>query len=648
MTGASGAAGTTQRLEQIKRLLYALILGLVAFDLLLAHTLSADPQLTVWRYGLAAAALFAATALVLVPRLIRLLEVGVLLIGAVLLVGFLVFAISKPVAEHVDAVRTFSVWAPLLVVWAFLAFNSRLALAISAAFLLSGAAPVLIHLASVGEPVYGRAEYAALAELMLVGAAYLALLFALTHSVERRSALLAAQETVERMLAIDALTGLANRDAFQRYHQELARRGVSEPFNLLIVDIDDFRSINERYSTEVGDNVLREAALRLIRGPGRDAEMVARIGADEFGILLKGALDDKSSARLAAAAGRVFHAPFRAGGGAIQVTATMGMSRFPYNARTQADQVSQAEAAVVSAKRAGATFHLASENTLETERLALARDLKEALGRSELELYFQPIAMVTPAHSSGGAVELTVTAFETLLRWNHPIRGRLAPEEFIPLAETMGLIGTFGSWVLNEACEQAMAWQREGLGSLTVTVNISLHQLLQGGLAERIKNSLAASGLAPERLILELTETSADQSDIAELIAEIRRTGVRVALDDFGSGYSSLGRLNAVPVDLVKLDRSWMETGDGRNRLIIRGAVVLAHDLGAKVVAEGIERPEQAEAALNAGCDYLQGYLIDPPLDKEEFARSWKAGKVVAWHGPNLAPAQSDGQGEWS
>lgn len=624
-----------ERLTHSKRLRYALILCFIAVDLLLAHAFLNEPHLLWWRYSLAAFALVCAAVLVLLPRLTRLVEVSVLITGGVLLVGHLVSTISGPVEVHVNAVRSFTIWSALFIVWAFLAFNSRLALATSIALLIAGIAPILVHLSTAGDAGNSRVEYAALADLMLLGAAYLGLLFTLTRSVEERSALLAAQETIERVSALDALTGIANRDAFQRYHQILARDGVTNPFILLIVNIDDFRSINERFGAEVGDNVLREVALRLVRGPGRDAKMVARLGADEFGLLYGGALDEHDATELAARVGRVFQAPFKAGGGALHVTATMGMSRFPTSAHTQADQVTQAEAAVISAKRANVSFHLALTDTLESERLALARDLKEALGRGELELYFQPIASVTPSSTAAGQVSLNVTAFETLMRWKHPIRGYLAPEEFIPLAEQVGLIGSFGTWALNEACRQAVAWEHNGRGSFTVTVNISLQQFMLGGLAEQVRHSLAISGLPAQRLVLEITETSADQSEIAELISEIRGTGVRIALDDFGSGYSSLGRLQTLPVDLVKLDRSWMGTSshDTRNRLVIRGAVVLAHELGAKVVAEGIENVEQAHVALEAGCDYLQGFLLDPPLPEGQFAHSWWAGKPVSWSG---------------
>ena len=628
-----------QRLRRFKRPLYAAILCLVAIQSLVADRIVGSQFEAYARYAIAALSFLASVLILAVPRLFRSLEIGVLIVGGATSIGFLWLALDSGFLTYAAAIRTFTIWLVLIIVWAFMAFRSKLALGVSALLLAIGVLRVASHLWLENPLPGGDRELGALADLALVGTSYLLLLFGLTNAVERRSAALAAEETAARILSIDSLTGVTNRAAFHGLHQRLTRGRADRQVTLMLVDVDDFRSINERFGTSAGDDILRETALRLANTVGQEARVLARLGGDVFGLLFEGPLDDEAAAALAGRATSAFQAPFNAGGGPLQVTVTIGISRYPHDAGTQTDHISSAETAVAYAKERGDSFRLASESAHEQERSALARDLREALGKGELELYFQPIGtVIAGANAEMDGTKVTVRTVETLLRWNHSERGLVHPQEFIPLAERVGLIVSIGNWVLAAACRQAVQWEQNGHGAFNISVNVSPHQFTEPGLIDAIKRALSASGLTPDRLLVEVTETSAVQPVVERSLSEIRRLGVRVAIDEFGSGYSSLGRLRNMPIDFVKLDRSFVRGLDGddvRGRLIVRAAVVLAHGLGAKVVAEGIESRSQAVAAVRVGCDYLQGFLLDEPAPAGPFSAAWSSGDEVDWLGAN-------------
>ncbi len=633
------ALGAIQKqLTRHKRLVYGIILMLIAADNMAEVWFMSDAANPRVRLTVAAVSLAGALLIWFVPLLARFVELAGFALGSLTTFAVLWITLRGGVEFHAEAIRTYGSWLTLFFVWAFLALGSRLALATSAILLVAGTSLAIWHVFTV-TPLAGRGvEAEATLDLVLVGVGYLLLLYLLTYSLERRSAALAAEETATKILALDPLTGVANRAAFHHRHQTYVRGAVVQPFALFLIDIDDFKSVNERFGTSVGDDVLRETALRLTNSLGREARIVARLGADEFGIIIEGQLDEVQAAATATLIERVFRPPFTAGGGALQVTCTIGISRYPTDAATLADQITQAEAAVVSAKRTGETHRLAVADTREAERLALARDLREAIGRGELELHYQPLGKVrdltSEERAQGYVAGVDVVSAEALVRWRHPRFGMLAPLEFIPLAERTGLIVPLGEWVLNEACRQGRAWENEGVGPLAVSVNVSPHQFSHPGLVRIIERALETTGLDPHRLVIEITETSADQPVVAERMERIGRLGVRVALDDFGAGYSSLGRLVQLPIDFVKLDRSFVGDiglGDKRSAMVVTAAVQLAHGLGARVVAEGIEHAEQAAAAAQAGCDFLQGFLLSQPLPAAEVAKLWRSGVTHLW-----------------
>ncbi len=634
--GGSTAHEIEQGLRRYKRPLYAAILFLVAVQALMAGRIVGTDLENYSRYAVSGMALIAAVLTLTTPRLFRVIEVGVFLVGSFVCVAYLSLALQEDFITNTAAVRVFTIWLALLIVWAFLAFRSGVALIVSALLLFVGVAMVALNLLMANPLPVADREIGAVADLLLVGVAYLLLLFGLTNSIERRTAALASEETATRMLSLDPLTGVTNRAAFHRLHQDMTRGRGAKPFSLVLVDLDDFRSINERFGTATGDDVLREAALRLASTLGQQSRVLARLGGDVFGLLFTGALQEEEAAELVAHVSSAFQAPFTAGGGPLQVTATVGISRYPLDAATQTEQVTQAEMAVARAKQKGAAFELASQSAYEHGRTALARDLREALGKGELQLYFQPIGTVESASGDEPGAQVAVRTVETLLRWNHPERGIIPPQEFIPLAERAGLIVAIGSWVLSAACQQVRQWEDAGHGQFYVSVNVSPHQFTEPGLVESIQRALRAARLDPRRLVVEVTETSADLPAVERRLTEIRNLGVRVAIDDFGAGYSSLGRLRNLSIDFVKLDRSFVRGLDGadvRARLIVRAAVVLAHGLGAKVVAEGIETESQAAVAVSIGCDYLQGFLLSPPAPATTIAGTWTSGDIVSWNG---------------
>lgn len=633
-SGGSTTSVIEHGLRRHKRPLYAVILFLISVQALMAGRLLGTDLEDYVRYGVSGMALASAVLILFVPRLFRFIEIGVFLVGSFVCVAFLSVALDGSSMTSTAAVRVFTIWLAVLIVWAFLAFRSGLALTVSALLLLFGVGQVGLHLLVANPLPLADRQISALADLLLVGLAYLLLLFGLTNSIERRTAALASEETAARILSLDPLTGITNRAAFHRLHQDMTRGRGAKPFSLVLIDLDDFRSINERFGTATGDDVLRAAALRLANTVGPDAHVLARLGGDVFGLIVNGALQDDAAAELVAQVSAAFQAPFTAGGGPLQVTATVGISRYPADAATQTEQVTQAEMAVARAKQKGEAYELASHSAFEHGRTALARDLREALGKGELQLYFQPIGTVLKADDEQGAT-VAVNTVETLLRWNHPDRGVLPPHEFVPLAERAGLIVSIGNWVLSAACQQVRQWEDAGHGAFHVSVNVSPHQFTEPGLVESIQRALRSAALDPHRLVIEVTETSADLPTVERRLAEIRRLGVRVAIDDFGAGYSSLGRLRNLPIDFVKLDRSFVRGLDGtdvRARLVVRAAVVLAHGLGARVVAEGIESDSQAVAAVSIGCDYLQGFLLAPPTPPATFTSVWSSGDVVSWH----------------
>lgn len=411
----------------------------------------------------------------------------------------------------------------------------------------------------------------------------------------------------------DVLTGLANRALFrERLEHSIATNARRpHPFAVLFLDLDEFKSINDSLGHDVGDQVLVEIADRL-RQVLRDNDTAARMGGDEFAILLDDLEHPTDAARVAARTLEVLRAPFDVAGRSMPVNSSIGIV-VDTDGATADELLRNADIAMYMAKRGGKGRFEVFESSMHAaavERLQIETDLAQALERDEFVLHYQPIVTLD---------DRRIVGVEALLRWQHPARGLISPADFIPLAETTGHIVAIGRWVLHEACARAADWQRRLPSSppLEVAVNVSMQQLTHGDLIQDVRDALAASGLAPAHLILELTESAlADQhGTVATTLTALRADGVRIAVDDFGTGHSSLSYLQQFPVDVLKIDRSLVGgMVDGtQHPAIVQAIVDLGHTLELETVAEGIERDTELAQFRSLRCHRGQGYLFARP-----------------------------------
>lgn len=419
-----------------------------------------------------------------------------------------------------------------------------------------------------------------------------------------------AQQNVQRMAATDAVTGLANRHAFQQALAVVSDR----PCALFYLDLDNFKGINDVYGHATGDRALKAAAEALQRCLGR-GDLLARVGGDEFAILRWSRLDELSLSATAASLCNALHHPIEANGTRVHLGTSVGIAISPDHAVDGESLLRCADMALYAAKNAGrgrCTIYTSSLGESRARRHRLREDLKIALERGQLDVHYQP-----QFASQGGRM----VGAEALLRWSHPEHGRVSPMEFIPLAEESGAIARLGDWVLEQSCLQAMRWDPR----LHVAVNVSARQLVDPFWVQRVRHTLETTGLAPQRLELELTETVLIENSLAAMqaIVALRALGVRITLDDFGTGYSSLVYLRNFPFDRIKIDRTFVRnmTQDLSARAIVEAVVHLAESLGLEVTAEGVETPEQFAVLHDVRCTDVQGHLFARAMPAEDMAR---------------------------
>jgi diguanylate cyclase (GGDEF)-like protein len=380
----------------------------------------------------------------------------------------------------------------------------------------------------------------------------------------------------------------------------------------MFVDLDRFKAINDSLGHAVGDLVLKEVAQRLVKQL-RIGDTICRIGGDEFVVVLPEAKRSTDAANVAAKIIETLSQPVRAADHELIVTPSIGIAVFPDDGRDTEALIRNADAAMYHAKESGrANYQFFTEqmNQVASRRLALENDLRRALHKGELLVYYQPIVEL-----KGGAV----VAHEALVRWQHPARGVVPPAEFMQLAEDTGLIVGIGEWVLREACRFAAFIGAEH--GVQVAVNLSSRQFNDPRLIELVRRVLADSGLPARLLMLEVAETTAmHQTDVAaSTLHKLKELGVSLAIDDFGTGYSSLASLRRYPVDRLKIDRSFIADlpADENAKALTGGIVGLAHALGMKVIAEGVETEAQREFLAALGCDFAQGHLTGMPVDAD-------------------------------
>jgi diguanylate cyclase (GGDEF)-like protein/PAS domain S-box-containing protein len=428
-----------------------------------------------------------------------------------------------------------------------------------------------------------------------------------------------AEEQIRSLAYHDALTGLPNRLLFQdRLSVAVAQaHRMGHRVGVFFLDVDRFKTINDSLGHSRGDRLLQSVAERLLLCV-REGDTVARLGGDEFTLILP-ALRPQDVARVAEKILESLRQPFQLEGRELYVTASIGVSLFPDDGRDTETLLKYADTAMYRAKetgRDGYQLYTAGMTESAVSSLAAESSFRRAAAQKELVVYYQPLCEI----GSG-----RVYGVEALLRWNSPERGLVGPSEFIGLAEVTGLIVPIGGWVLRAACAQVVEWQRQGHRDLALSVNLSARQFLQPDLVAQVKSALAETTLAPELLELEITETSAMQnaeSTVATL-RELKSLGVRVAIDDFGIGHSSLGYLKRLPIDSLKIDQSFVRdiTTDPDDAAIATAVIALAHTLKLTVVAEGVETTEQLAFLRDRRCDRMQGHLLSPPLPEDACLR---------------------------
>lgn len=443
--------------------------------------------------------------------------------------------------------------------------------------------------------------------------------------VAQRTAMLELSEEKYRILAHrDALTGLPNRVLLAELlaHAIQHSERTATQFALLSLDLDNFKTINESLGHSRGDQLLVEVGKRLQRLLP-DSDAVARTGGDEFEIILEHKENmpwvDLLAQRMIDALGD----PFILDGHSVYVGASIGIALYPADGTSVETLQSNADAALHQAKAHGRgvmRFFSPEMSSRAKTRLTLEADLRHAFDHDEFRLHYQPQVDLL----SGQIVGL-----EALVRWEHPVRGIISPDEFIPLAEESGLIVRLGDWVLHEACRQIKLWSTVGLAPRQTAVNVSAVQLSRGNLVESVRHALELSGIVPEQLELEITESfvMANRDQSFKSLAEIKALGVRLSIDDFGTGYSSLAYLQQLEVHKLKVDMSFVRDmlTNSSNASIVKAVIALGHSLGLEIIAEGVEEEEQAVHLRALQCDVMQGYLISRPLPTDEMTRFLEA-----------------------
>jgi len=427
-----------------------------------------------------------------------------------------------------------------------------------------------------------------------------------------------AEEQIKHLAYHDALTNLPNRLLFKDRLTVALSHAQREGARLavLFLDLDRFKVINDSLGHNIGDQLLQAVAAR-VQACVRESDTVARLGGDEFTVLLPRLQRSEDAVPVAAKITEAVRYPFHIEGREFFMTTSIGISLFPEDGTDAETLIKNADTAMYQAKEVGRdNYQLfnALVNAKALQRIALEHGLRKALSNNEMAVHYQPIFDLRSGR---------ITGMEALLRWTHPEMGKIPPASFIPLAEATGVMIPIGTWALREACRQAKEWHAAGHDDLSLAVNLSVTQLQQTDLVDRVRAILDETGFPAQLLELEITESSAMQSPELSIrtLFELKKLGLRISVDDFGTGHSSLSYLKRFPIDTLKIDQSFVRdiTSDPDTAAIVTAIIAMAHSLRLKVIAEGVEFSEQANFLTSHGCDQLQGYLVTPPIPADEF-----------------------------
>jgi diguanylate cyclase (GGDEF)-like protein len=457
---------------------------------------------------------------------------------------------------------------------------------------------------------------------------------------ERTQGLEAANKQLRHLATHDSLTSLPNRVLLDdRVSQAIVHAGrAGEGFALCVLDLDRFKLINDSLGHRAGDELLKQVARRLT-GAVRSVDTVARLGGDEFVLIIQQVHSKQETEQLARKVLESLHTPVQVGELELHTSASLGIAFYPDDGTSIETLYAHADAAMYCSKQRGGasvecftpTMNLATE-----DRVRFEADLHRALKLEQFELHYQP--------KYDGATQ-RIHSVEALIRWRHPERGIVPPDQFIPLAEESGLIVPIGEWVLREACRQQRVWQNQGLPRLRVAVNISALQFRRLDLVDTVARALNDAGIEARYLEIELTETAvmSDPEESVGILERLSRMGVIVSVDDFGTGYSSMSYLRRFPIDKLKIDRSFitnvMTSADDAS--IVQAIISLAHGLRLKVVAEGIESAEQVSFLRSLGCDQYQGFFFSRPVDAASFERMLRASQSAEYSAASVEHTHS-------
>jgi diguanylate cyclase (GGDEF)-like protein len=471
-------------------------------------------------------------------------------------------------------------------------------------------------------------------------------LYGKTEEVRQQAAhLRRAQEELTHLALHDALTGLPNRTLFvdRLQHALLRRESGASSVAVLFLDLDRFKVVNDSLGHAAGDRVLVCLADRL-REALRPSDTVARFGGDEFIILCEGVTGEREVTCIAERVAAALCVPFDLDGAHVVLTVSTGIAISTGAQDRPETLIRNADAAMYRAKERGGARWLLFDDAIHrraVERLEMEGALREAVERGDFRLRYHPLVDVDSGR---------VTGFEALVRWHHPTKGIIAPAHFIGLAEQTGLIVPLGAWVLTEACRQSHAWRAASLGGsrLKMCVNVSARQLAKAELAEQVAGILADTATDPDDICLEITESALieDPATTSQSLRLLRSLGVRLSIDDYGTGYTSLANLKAFPIDTIKIDRAFIEglSRDRDDAAIVMAIIRLAHALDLTCVAEGVESEEQLELLRTLGCDAVQGFLFGEPQSADA-VDAWLSGGAPQWAWASLPTAVSEGRG---